>query len=52
VTSFAEQGIITEQDALLVAAQKMGDNDPALSPLDVAGLRVIDADNHGSRRVD
>lgn len=39
---------ITEQDALLVAAQKMEDNDPALFPLDVAGLSVINADGDGN----
>jgi len=39
---------ITEQDALLVAAQKMEDNDPALFPLDVAGLCVINADGDGN----
>lgn len=39
---------ITEQDALLVVAQKMEDNDPALFPLDVAGLCVINADGDGN----
>lgn len=39
---------ITEQDALLVVAQKMEDNDPALFPLDVAGLSVINADGDGN----
>src|SRR5690606_16309558 len=39
---------ITEQDALLVAAQKMEENDPDLFPLDVAGLCVINADGDGN----
>lgn len=39
---------ITEQDALLVAAQMMEDNDPELFPLDVAGLCVINADGDGN----
>lgn len=39
---------ITEQDSLLVAAQKMEDSDPALFPLDVAGLSVINADGDGN----
>jgi len=39
---------ITEQDALLVVAQKMEDNDPTLFPLDVAGLSVINADGDGN----
>lgn len=39
---------ITEQDALLVAAQKMEDDDPSLFPLDVAGLSVINADGDGN----
>lgn len=39
---------ITEQDALLVAAQKMEDNDRDLFPLDVAGLCVINADGDGN----
>jgi len=39
---------ITEQDALLMAAQKMEDNDPDLFPLDVAGVCVINADGDGN----
>lgn len=39
---------ITEQDALLVAAQKMEDHEPTLFPLDVAGLCVINADGDGN----
>lgn len=39
---------ITEQDALLVVAQKMEDNDPDLFPLDVAGLCVINAEGDGN----
>ncbi len=39
---------ITEQDALLVVAQTMEDNDPNLFPLDVAGLCVINADGDGN----
>lgn len=39
---------ITEQDALLVVAQKMEDNNPDLFPLDVAGLCVINAEGDGN----
>lgn len=39
---------ITEQDALLVVAQKMEDHDPNLLPLDVAGLSVINSDGDGN----
>lgn len=39
---------ITEQDALLVVAQKMEDNNPSLFPLDVAGLCVISAEGDGN----
>jgi putative ATP-dependent endonuclease of OLD family len=39
---------ITEQDALLVVAQKMEDSNPGLFPLDVAGLCVINADGDGN----
>jgi putative ATP-dependent endonuclease of the OLD family len=39
---------ITEQDALLVVAQTMEDNDSKLFPLDVAGLCVINADGDGN----
>jgi putative ATP-dependent endonuclease of OLD family len=39
---------ITEQDALLVAAQKMEENDAELLPLDVAGLCVINAEGDGN----
>lgn len=39
---------ITEQDALQVVAQKMEDHDPALFPLDVAGLCIINAEGDGN----
>lgn len=39
---------ITEQDALLVVAQKMEEHDPNLFPLDVAGVCVINADGDGN----
>jgi putative ATP-dependent endonuclease of OLD family len=39
---------ITEQDALLVVAQKMEDNNPDLFQLDVAGVSVINADGDGN----
>ena len=39
---------ITEQDALLIVAQKMEDNNPDLFPLDVAGLCVINAEGDGN----
>lgn len=39
---------VTEQDALLVVAQKMEDSDPNLFPLDVAGLTVINAEGDGN----
>ena len=39
---------ITEQDALLVAAQKMEDGNPDLFQLDVAGVSVINADGDGN----
>lgn len=39
---------ITEQDALLVAAQKMEEHDSGLFPLDVAGISVINADGDGN----
>lgn len=39
---------ITEQDALLVAAQKMEDSNPDLFQLDVAGICVINADGDGN----
>jgi putative ATP-dependent endonuclease of the OLD family len=39
---------VTEQDALLVVAQKMEDNDPDLFPLDVAGLCIINAEGDGN----
>lgn len=38
----------TEQDALLVVAQKMEDNNPDLFQLDVAGVSVINADGDGN----
>lgn len=39
---------ITEQDALLVVAQKMEEHNPDLFPLDVAGICVINADGDGN----
>lgn len=39
---------ITEQDALLVVAQKLEEHDPELFPLDVAGVCVINADGDGN----
>lgn len=39
---------ITEQDALLVVAQKMEEHDANLFPLDVAGISVINADGDGN----
>jgi putative ATP-dependent endonuclease of OLD family len=39
---------ITEQDALLVVAQKMEESNPDLFPLDVAGLCVINAEGDGN----
>lgn len=39
---------ITEQDALLVVAQKMEDHNPDLFQLDVAGVSVINADGDGN----
>jgi putative ATP-dependent endonuclease of OLD family len=39
---------ITEQDALLVVAQKMEAADPERFPLDVAGIAVINADGDGN----
>ncbi len=39
---------ITEQDALLVVAQKMEDSNNELFPLDVAGISVINADGDGN----
>lgn len=39
---------ITEQDALLVVAQKMEDGNPDLFQLDVAGISVINADGDGN----
>lgn len=39
---------ITEQDALLVVAQKMENNNLDLFPLDVAGLCVINAEGDGN----
>lgn len=39
---------ITEQDALLVAAQKLEDGNQNLFPLDVAGISVINADGDGN----
>jgi putative ATP-dependent endonuclease of OLD family len=39
---------VTEQDALLVVAQKMEDGNPSLFPLDVAGLCVINAEGDGN----
>ena len=39
---------ITEQDALLAAAQKMEESNSALFPLDVAGITVINADGDGN----
>jgi putative ATP-dependent endonuclease of OLD family len=39
---------LTEQDALLVVAQKMEDSNPDLFPLDVAGLCVINAEGDGN----
>lgn len=39
---------ITEQDALLVVAQKMEDSNPDLFQLDVAGVSVINADGDGN----
>lgn len=39
---------ITEQDALLVASQKMEVSNPNLFPLDVAGVCVINADGDGN----
>lgn len=39
---------ITEQDALLVAAQKMEEGNPDLFQLDVAGISVINADGDGN----
>jgi len=39
---------LTEQDALLVVAQIMEENDADLFPLDVAGICVINADGDGN----
>jgi putative ATP-dependent endonuclease of OLD family len=39
---------LTEQDALLAAAQKMEDSNSDLFPLDVAGVNVINADGDGN----
>lgn len=39
---------ITEQDSLLVVAQKMEDGNPDLFQLDVAGISVINADGDGN----
>lgn len=39
---------VTEQDALLVVAQKMEAHNPDLFPLDVAGISVINADGDGN----
>lgn len=39
---------VTEQDALLVAAQKLEDGNQNLFPLDVAGISVINADGDGN----
>lgn len=39
---------VTEQDALLVAAQKMEESDLNLFPLDVAGLCVINSEGDGN----
>ena len=39
---------MTEQDALLVVAQKMEEADENLFPLDVAGIAVINADGDGN----